>query len=59
MKVLITGANGFVGKNLKLFLKERPDIEILPAVIVHLIYFPKSTIEKFPDIFSLLHAKDL
>lgn len=28
MKVLITGANGFVGKNLKLFLKERPDIEI-------------------------------
>ena len=29
MKVLITGANGFVGKNLKLFLKERPDIKIL------------------------------
>jgi UDP-2-acetamido-2,6-beta-L-arabino-hexul-4-ose reductase len=29
MKVLITGANGFVGKNLKLFLKERNDIEIL------------------------------
>ena len=28
MKVLITGANGFVGKNLKLFLKERSDIEI-------------------------------
>jgi hypothetical protein len=37
----------------------RPDIEILPAVIVHLIYFPKPTMEKFPDIFSLLHAKDL
>ena len=29
MKVLITGANGFVGKNLKLFLKERSDIEIV------------------------------
>ena len=29
MKVLITGANGFVGKNLKLFLKHRSDIEIL------------------------------
>ena len=28
MKVLIVGANGFVGKNLKLFLKERSDIEI-------------------------------
>jgi UDP-2-acetamido-2,6-beta-L-arabino-hexul-4-ose reductase len=28
MKVLITGVNGFVGKNLKLFLKERSDIEI-------------------------------
>jgi UDP-2-acetamido-2,6-beta-L-arabino-hexul-4-ose reductase len=28
MKVLITGANGFVGKNLKLFLKERSDIKI-------------------------------
>jgi UDP-2-acetamido-2,6-beta-L-arabino-hexul-4-ose reductase len=28
MKVLITGANGFVGKNLKLFLKERSDVEI-------------------------------
>ena len=29
MRVLITGANGFVGKNLKLFLKERSDIEIV------------------------------
>ena len=29
MKVLITGANGFVGKNLKLFLKERSDVVIL------------------------------
>jgi UDP-2-acetamido-2,6-beta-L-arabino-hexul-4-ose reductase len=28
MKVLITGANGFVGKNLKLFLKERSEVEI-------------------------------
>ena len=37
----------------------RPDIEILPVVIVHLLYFPIPTMEKFPDIFSLLHAKDL
>jgi|688.fasta_scaffold180351_2 UDP-2-acetamido-2,6-beta-L-arabino-hexul-4-ose reductase len=28
MKVLITGSKGFVGKNLKLFLKVRPDITI-------------------------------
>lgn len=28
MKVLITGSNGFIAKNLKLFLKERSDIDI-------------------------------
>jgi len=28
MKVLITGSNGFIAKNLKLFLKERSDINI-------------------------------
>ncbi|WP_420800947.1 NAD-dependent epimerase/dehydratase family protein [Pseudomonas cavernicola] len=29
MKVLITGANGFVGKNLVAHLSERKDIEVL------------------------------
>lgn len=29
MKVLITGANGFLGKNLRLYLAERKDVEIL------------------------------
>ncbi len=29
MKVLITGANGFVGKNLQLHLAERPDVQVL------------------------------
>ncbi len=29
MKVLITGANGFVGKNLQLHLKEREDVEVV------------------------------
>lgn len=29
MKVLITGANGFVGKNLKLHLAERKDVEVV------------------------------
>ena len=28
MKVLITGANGFVGKNLQLHLAERPDVQV-------------------------------
>jgi UDP-2-acetamido-2,6-beta-L-arabino-hexul-4-ose reductase len=30
MKVLITGANGFIGKNLQAHLRERKDIEVLP-----------------------------
>ena len=29
MKVLITGANGFVGKNLQLHLAERPDVQVV------------------------------
>ena len=35
----------------------RPDIEILPAVLVHLLYFPIPSMEKFPDIHKLLHSK--
>ncbi len=30
MKVLITGANGFVGKNLQLHLAERKDVQVVP-----------------------------
>ena len=29
MKVLITGANGFVGKNLQIHLAERPDVQVV------------------------------
>jgi len=29
MKVLITGANGFIGKNLQLYLSERPDVQVV------------------------------
>jgi UDP-2-acetamido-2,6-beta-L-arabino-hexul-4-ose reductase len=29
MRVLITGANGFVGKNLRLHLSERKDVEVV------------------------------
>lgn len=32
MKVLVTGANGFIGKNLQVFLRERPNIEVLTLV---------------------------
>ena len=44
MKVLITGANGFVGKNLKLFLKERSDIEIFSVRIFFISYLKISII---------------
>ncbi|OWY27289.1 UDP-2-acetamido-2,6-beta-L-arabino-hexul-4-ose reductase [Herbaspirillum robiniae] len=29
MKVLITGANGFIGRNLQLYLRERKDVEVI------------------------------
>lgn len=29
MKVLITGANGFIARNLKLHLSERKDVEVI------------------------------
>jgi UDP-2-acetamido-2,6-beta-L-arabino-hexul-4-ose reductase len=32
MKVLVTGANGFIGKNLVLRLRERPGIEVLTLI---------------------------
>ena len=30
MKILVTGANGFIGKNLCLTLRQMPDVEVLP-----------------------------
>lgn len=35
MKVLITGANGFVGKNLQLYLSERKDVQVICFTRVH------------------------
>jgi UDP-2-acetamido-2,6-beta-L-arabino-hexul-4-ose reductase len=32
MKILITGADGFIGKNLVAVLSERPDLEMLPFI---------------------------
>lgn len=53
LKVLITGSNGFIGKNLKLFLKERKDIEIICFNKEHDIYFLEETISKVDFIFHL------
>ncbi|MDO9438434.1 NAD-dependent epimerase/dehydratase family protein [Hydrogenophaga sp.] len=35
MKVLITGANGFIGKNLQLHLRERKDVEVVHFLREH------------------------
>ena len=53
MKVLITGAEGFVGKNLKLFLKERPDIKILSFLKKDNISLLYDHISKADFIFHL------
>ncbi len=37
----------------------RPDVELLPVVLVHLLYFPVQTMEKFPDIYQLVHKNRL
>ena len=48
MKVLITGANGFVGKNLQLRLSERKDVQV--------VYFTREHgVQQLP---SLLHGVD-
>ena len=39
MKVLITGENGFIAKNLKIFLKERSDIKILKYSKINFFWF--------------------
>jgi UDP-2-acetamido-2,6-beta-L-arabino-hexul-4-ose reductase len=53
MKVLITGANGFVGKNLKLFLKERSDIEIISFLKEDNISLLYDNVKKVDFIFHL------
>ena len=35
MRVLVTGANGFIGKNLQIHLRERSDVEIVPFTREH------------------------
>ena len=53
MKVLITGANGFVGKNLRLFLKERSDIEIFSFLKENNISLLYDHVNKVDFIFHL------
>lgn len=48
MLVLITGANGFIGKNLQLHLAERKDVEVVCFTREH-------SVEQLPD---LLHGVD-
>lgn len=45
MKVLITGANGFVGKNLQLRLRERADVDLVCFTRDH-------TAEQLPELLS-------
>jgi UDP-2-acetamido-2,6-beta-L-arabino-hexul-4-ose reductase len=53
LKVLITGSNGFIGKNLKLFLKERKDIELISFNKGHHLSSLIEIIKKVDFIFHL------
>ena len=53
MKVLITGANGFIGKNLRLFLAERKDIEVICLTREHDALYLSEQLEKVDFIFHL------
>jgi UDP-2-acetamido-2,6-beta-L-arabino-hexul-4-ose reductase len=45
MRVLITGANGFLGKNLRLWLRERTDIEVLS-------FTRENSLEELPGLIA-------
>ncbi len=45
MKVLITGANGFVGKNLRIHLAERKDVEVL-------CYTREHSVDELPELLD-------
>lgn len=45
MKVLITGANGFVGKNLQLHLAERTDVEVV-------CYTREHSVDELPELLD-------
>ena len=53
MKVLITGANGFIGKNLVSHLQELPDMELIKYDINNKISEIKDAIDEIDFIFHL------
>ena len=53
MKVLITGANGFIGKNLQLHLSERPEVQVVCFTRSSDLSELPSLIEKVDFIFHL------
>lgn len=53
MKVLITGANGFVGKNLRLHLAERKDVEVICFTREHSLTQLQDMIEGVDFVFHL------
>jgi len=52
-KVLITGSEGFVGKNLQVQLRRRGDIEIIPFDKEHSLDYLKEAVDKAEFIFHL------
>ena len=53
MKVLITGADGFVGKNLRQHLAERNDVEVLCFTRAHILADLPSLLEGVEFVFHL------
>ena len=53
LKVLITGSKGFIGKNLKLFLKERKNIDIICFDKEHNVSMLFKIVKKVDFIFHL------
>ena len=53
MKVLITGANGFVGKNLQLHLAERKDVEVVCFTRAHTLAELSKLLEGVECVFHL------
>jgi len=52
-KILITGSEGFVGKNLQVQLRRRGDIEIIPYDKEHTLDYLKEAVDKADFIFHL------
>ena len=52
-KILITGSEGFVGKNLQVQLRRRGDIEIIPFDKGHSLDYLKEAVNKADFIFHL------